>query len=186
MAKGLITASMTGLDELIASIEAMPEVVDKAIEAGAIALMQQGKNDLRVSYLAVGGKTGDYIDKSIGSYGTNSPSKGKDLSYWLSVGVFRDETIYSAYNSIYQSEQSSSIKKEAMGAPQIAHWIENGTSRIRSGGRKPKNFNENNFDPKNLIKIQPKPFISNAYMTGWNAQLEAFTVAFNNTIEELT
>ena len=186
MARGLITANMTGLDELIASIEAIPETVDKAIEAGAKAMMEQGKDNLRSSYLAVGGKVGDYIYKSIGSYGTNSPSGSAGLSYWLSVGVFKDDSIYSAYNAQYQDNQTSEIKKNALSAAQIAYWIENGTSRIRSGGRKPRNFNENNFDPNNLIKIQPKPFISNAYITGWPAQLEAFTVEFNKKIEELT
>ena len=170
MAKGLVTAELTGFKELIQALKDMPEVSKQAIEAGSKAMMVQGEKDLRNSYYSVGGKRGDTIDKSIGHYGTDSPSgvlQGTD--YWVSVGVFHKEG-----------------DTKEITAPQIAYWIENGTSRLRSGVRKPNNFVESAFSPEQLVTTSPKPFISNAFILGWDAQFAAFSVAFNNKVEELT
>lgn len=187
MAKGLITAELTGLTELIATLEAMPEIADQAIKAGAEAMMQQGVIDVRNSYYSVGGKQGDYIDRSIGNYGTPNPSGGSaNLAYWTSVGVFKIDSIYNEYDQLKKSKQKSSIKKDALTAAQVAYWIENGTSRLRSGARKPKNFVDAAFSSEELITVTPKPFISNAFVTGWNRQFDAFKIAFDNKVKELT
>lgn len=183
MAKGLITAELTGLDEFIASIKAIPVVVDKAIEAGGIAMMKQSEKDVRKAYYAVGGKQGDYIDRSISHYGTATPSGKLDgLSYWTSVGVFKLDAVYSSY----QNSKGYTKGQKAMTAPQIAYWIENGTSRLRSGARKPKDFVAEAFSPEDIISTVPRPFVSTAFTSGWNRQLESFKVAFNNKVAELT
>ena len=187
MAKGLVTAELTGFKELIQSLKDMPEITQKAIEAGSKAMMEQGEKDLRNAYYAVGGKQGDYVDRGIGSYGTADPSgKLAGTDYWTSVGVFKKDDEYNYYNSLYADNQKGEIKREAMTAAQIAYWIENGTSRLKSGVRKPRNFVEAAFQPEELIKTTPKPFISNSFVTGWGRQYAAFEVAFNKTIEELT
>jgi hypothetical protein len=170
MAKGLITAELTGFKELIQSLKDMPEIAEQAIKAGSEAMMKQGEKDLRVSYYAHGGKQGDYVDRGIGHYGTDEPAgllEGTD--YWTSVGVFQKE----------------GIDKGAITAAQVAYWIENGISRLRSGVRKPSNFTTAAFNPEDLITTSPKPFISDAFIKGWDGQFAAFSVAFNNKVEEL-
>ena len=191
MAKGIMTASLSGLTELINSVKAIPKVVDKAIEAGATAMMEQGKKNLQQSYVSAGGTVGDYVYRSIDYYGTDKPTGVlPDTSYWTSVGVFKIDSIYNAYNAEKKANQKGEIKKEAMTAAQIAYWMENGVSRLYLDGRltkKGKKFDPNAVsDPMKLISVQPKPFISNAFTTGWNSQYNAFSVAFNNKIQELS
>lgn len=187
MARGIVSGELSGFRELLETIREMPQIADKAIEAGSKAMMEQGVRDLRANYYSIGGKPGDYVDTSIGSYGTPTPTGAlPGTDYWASVGVFKLQSVYDSYNAAYHAKQSNSIKKNAMSAAQIGYWIENGTSRLRNGARKPNNYTEDAFKPEELIKTSPKPFISNAFITGWDGQFAAFKVAFDNKIEELT
>ena len=187
MARGLVSGELSGLTELLRTLQNMPEIAKEAIEAGSNAAMQEGVKDLQNKYLSVGGQATDYIYKSIGSYGTSEPTgKQEGTDYWFSVGVFHLEDVYNEQNEKKQATQKSQIKRNVPTAPQLAYWIENGTSRLKSGARKPKNAPDAAFNPSDLITAAPQPFISEAFVTGWDGQFSAFSVAFNIKIGELT
>lgn len=178
MARGTITAEMSGLDDIIAALEALPEQIEEAKRAGSKAMMEQGEEDLKKSWLQQGGKVNDYIYKSIGHYGRTLPSDA--TGYWTSVGVFTMDGPRAEY-----AAKKGKAPEKVLTAAQIAYWIENGTSRLRSGLRKPRGVDDTQLDPATLASVAPKPFISNAFFTGWKDQQEAFAKAFNKKIEEL-
>lgn len=178
MAKGTVTAELAGLDGIITALQALPEQIVEAKKVASKAMMEQGERDLQRSYLSVGGTAGDYVYNSIGSYGRPLPSDPDN--YWTSVGVFTIAGVREAQASKLGKEPS-----KVLTAAQVAYWIENGTSRLRSGARKPRNFVAAAFNPEDLIEVQPRPFITEAFFIGWDAQRDAFAEAFNNKIQEL-
>lgn len=167
MPKLAITAESSGLTELIDDLDRLitqyPEVTEKAFEA-----QQQVIEDaVRLEWVKVGGEYGGRIYESVG----HSTKKGEGVTFGT-VGVYKIDSIEAQFGRTDKD----------LNAAQIAYWVENGTSRLRLGGRKKKG---REYLDEELITIAAKPFISRAYFNTIDEQEQAFANEWNLQIDKV-
>lgn len=86
------------------------------------------------------------------------------------MGVYKLDAVDAAYGKTSKD----------LNAAQIAYWVEYGTSRLKTGGRKVKGVD---YEDEDLITVAARPFISNAYYTSINDQNSAFKATFNKLMD---
>lgn len=198
MPKGFITASSSGLDEILKDLKEIDANAKTALDYGMKAWHKAAVTAIQTSYLANvnGAQTNDYVYRSISHFGKDKgivrPADSGE-GVWGSAGVYKIDSIYNSYNNEYQAKQKSSTKKNAMTAAQIAYWIENGVSRlyidgkpVRSNGIEARAFAIGIYGTESkTVKVAPQPFLTHA-ITANKKQLEAsFVDAFSNKMREL-
>jgi len=170
MAKGLFSATSTGLKEFIKEMEALADAIP---EISLKALAEQEKvvqEKIKTNWVSmVGGTPGGYVFSSVGQ--SVAMSKSDPYTVVGTVGVYKIDSV---------SLQFGKTEKD-LNAAQIAYWVEFGTSRLRNGGRKKKGVN---YDDEQLINVAGVPFISNAFYSSLNEQQDAFKVEFNRLADQ--
>lgn len=147
--------------------EQFPSVVMDAVKAQeAVAIKAIQDNWISIA----GGTSSDFVYQSIGSsahYGANN------ADVVGTVGVYNVGKVNTAMGKT----------ESDLNAPQIAYWVEFGTSRLKSGTRKKAG---STYDPEELVEVRAKPFISNAFYGTLDAQQQAFIDTFNEGIDKVT
>lgn len=170
MARSMITIEGDGLtnwiDELEKGHDLLPELMLEALKARQEVI----EDAIRTQWVTMGGTTNGFVYSSIGQSSAFSKENPDDV-----VGTIGVYDIDSVKNSFGKTEKD-------LNAAQIAYWVENGTSRLRSGGRKKNNLQ---YPDEMLVQVQAKPFISNAVYSSWSDAEAAFIKTFNSEYERL-
>lgn len=169
MARSMIIISGGGfqdwIDEIDKAADEMPEIM-----LGALKARQQVIEDaVREQYVSLGGSQGGFIYQSVGQ--SSAYSKQNPVDVVGTVGVYDMDSVKVAFGKT----------EKDLNAAQLAYWIENGTSRLRMGGRKKKGVE---YPDEMLITIQPKPFITTAVYSSWDQAEKAFNETFNRLYEQ--
>ena len=170
MAKNMITMTDGGfqswIDEIETAAEVMPEIMLTALQARQAVI----EDAIRDQYASMGGERGGFVYESVGQSSAYSKQNPKDVVG--TIGVYDIESVKSAFGKT----------EKDLNAAQLAYWIENGTSRLRSGGRKKKGVE---YPDEMLVTTQPRPFITTAVYKSWDAAEKAFRDSFNQQYERL-
>lgn len=170
MAKNMITLTDGGfkswIDELETVTEHLPEMLLHSLQARQDVI----ENAIREQWVSMGGDRGGFIYESIGqssAYGKQNPNDVVGT-----IGVYDIESVKSSFGRTNKD----------LNAAQLAYWVENGTSRLRFGGRKKKGVE---YPDEMLVSTQPRPFIMTAVYKSWNEAEKAFRDSFNQQYERL-
>ena len=157
-----------GLKDLIKDFKTVAKQHPQMVKDSFDATQKVIEDQVRSNWISVvGGTSGDRIYKSIGR---NTEQEGSDA--FGTVGVFKLDYIEAEFETTDRD----------LTAAQIAYWVENGTSRLRSGKRKRKGVEYNEED---LITVSAKPFISSAYYSTIKEQNQAFLDTWYNSITKV-
>jgi len=170
MARGLISIKSTGLKEFINELNGLadnfPEIAKKSLEARQSIVEQNIKTNW---VTLVGGSAGGFVASSIGQ--STKISKSDSNTVVGTVGVYKLDNVHASFGKTDKD----------LNAAQIAYWVEFGTSRLRSGKRKIRGLD---YDEEELIRIEPKAFISNALYSSIEEQENAFKAEFNRLADQ--
>lgn len=168
MAKFEMTTTLTSiLDELDHAIDNIPE----ANLAGLKAQEEVIQDAIRKNYVSAGGAIGDYVYDSIGQ-SQHQGDNGVDAVG--TVGVYKIDSVMSNHGR----ESGKSIT-----APQIAYWLEWGTSRLTPNFKVGKKINSIDYPESSLNMRAPKPFVSASFYNTIDEQQNAYKQAFISVIE---
>jgi len=171
MARDVFTTTVTGNKEIFNDLDRLAGEFPAWVHEATRAQQRVVENAIRENWLSVGGRSDDFIYDSVGfstHYGTN----GKDIVG--TVGVYTIDRVMATHGRVQEEG-----KRKPFNASQIAYWIEFGTSRLAAGGRKKKGVE---YTPDQLITVQPKPFISNAFYGTLEEQQAAFAKEWNSIL----
>lgn len=155
----------TWLKELEDAQKAMPDLFLEAL----IARQKVIEKAIQQTWVSMGGQMGGFIWSSVGQSATFSKENANDVVG--TIGVYDIDSVKSQFGKTPKD----------LNAAQIAYWTENGTSRLRNGGRK-KNGVE--YPDEMLITTAPKPFIQKAVYSSWQDAEKAFIDTFNREYEK--
>lgn len=171
MARTMITMTDGGfgawIDELNMASEKIPEIMLEALKARQ-AVIEDAVRQQWVSM--VGGESGGFVYSSVGQSATYSKENPKDVVG--TVGVYDIDSVKLAFDKTSKD----------LNAAQLAYWTENGTSRLKMGGRKKKGVQ---YPDEMLVTVAPKPFITTAVYSSWKDAESAFVTTFNQEYERL-
>lgn len=176
MARDRITTTITGRDDIFKDLDLLTREFPVWVKQSFQAQQKVVEDKIRSNYLSAGGTSGDYIYDSIGSsvnYGSNK------LDVIGITGVFNLNSVALAHGRVIVD---GSAGYKPMNAAQIAYWMEFGTSRLKSGGRKKKNTQ---YDEEDLITTSPKPFISSSFYSTIELQEKAFSDEWNSLMTRM-
>lgn len=169
MARSMITVTGKGLqdwiDEIDTAAEEIPEIMLEALRARQEII----EDAIRAEYVSIGGTQNGFLYQSVGQSANYSKHNPKDVVG--TIGVYDMDSVKAAFEKTDKD----------LNAAQLAYWIENGTSRLRSGGRKKKGVN---YPEEMLVTVQPQPFITRAVFTSWDEAEKKFTERFNQLYEQ--
>lgn len=171
MSKLKITVEGNGLKDLIKDLDKLsveyPEILKQSFEAQQ-EVIEQATKDNWVSM--VGGRSTDRVYESVGR--STKQDSGTNNAYGT-VGVYKLDYVEAKHGTTEQD----------LTAAQIAYWVENGTTRLRSGARKRPGVE---YEEQDLISVAAKPFIGNAYFRTITEQDQAFAQKWNELITKVT
>lgn len=169
MARSMITITGGGfkdwIDEIDKAAEEIPEIMLESLKARQTVI----EDAIRKQYVSMGGNQNGFIYQSVGQ--SSAYSKLNPLDVVGTIGVYDIDSV----------KVASGRTDKDLNAAQIAYWIENGTSRLRGGGRKKKGVE---YPEEMLITQQPKPFITTAVYTSWDQAEKEFSETFNRLYEQ--
>ena len=167
MPKLKIEAESVGLKDLIDDLEKLigkyPTIVKESFEAQQLVI----EDAVRKQWVSAGGSYGGRIWSSVGHSTKSSEETGGAFG---TVGVYKIDSVESKFG----------MTSKDLSAAQIAYWVENGTSRLRFGGRKDK---KTEYDEEYLVRTAANPFISRAYFSTIEQQESAFAEKWNQLID---
>lgn len=171
MARGFVSVTNTGLTEIADYLDKLADKYDEAIRQSVDAMQDVVVERIRLNWVTmIGGNAGGYVYDSIGK--SNAMSKTDEHVVVGTMGVYHIDSVASAHGKT----------KKDLNAAQIAYWVENGTSRLKGGGRKKKG---EVYSDDQLITIAAKPFIGNAFYASIDQQNEAFKIKFNSILDKI-
>lgn len=169
MARSMITITGGGfqdwIDEIDKASEEMPEIMLGALKARQTVI----EDAIRSQYVSIGGSQNGFIYESVGQ--SANYSKQNPVDVVGTIGVYDMDSVKAAFDKTDKD----------LNAAQLAYWIENGTTRLRMGGRKKKGVE---YPDEMLVTVQPKPFITTAVYTSWDQAEKAFNTEFNKLYAE--
>jgi hypothetical protein len=173
MARGLVSIKNTGLTEIADYLDKLADKYDQAILQSFDVMQDVVVERIRTNWVTLaGGKAGGFVYDSIGK--SNAMSKTDEHTVVGTMGVYHMDAVAAAHGKTPKD----------FNAPQIAYWVEYGTSRLKVGGRKEKG--KEYGDDELTIGIAAKSFIGNAFYASIDAQNEAFKVKFNSILDKIT
>ena len=172
--RGLVSLESSGLKEFIAEmegfVEAFPECSELALKAQEDFLIEK----IKQNYVSMvpGAKVGDFIYSSIGK--STELSKLNTYSVVGTVGVYKLDKV---------EKQFGKTEKD-FNAPQLAYWIEYGTTLLKSGEKKKTGL----IYPEGDVKLKDAaiPFMSNAIYSTIDEQKTVFINAFWKNIDQFS
>lgn len=168
MARQMITLTDGGfdawIDELDTAAEEIPEIMLEALKARQSVI----EGAIQNQWVAMGGSANGFIYSSVGQSATFSKQNPSDVIG--TVGVYDIDSVKMAFGKT----------EKDLNAAQIAYWVENGTSRLKAGGRKKKGVE---YPDEMLITVSAKPFISQGVYNSWDNAEQAFREKFNEEYE---
>lgn len=171
MARGFISVTNTGLTEIADYLDQLGDEYEAAIFESVQAMEEVVVERIKVNWVSmVGGEVGGYVHQSIGK--STAKSKNDKNVVVGTMGVYNLDSVNATFGKTDKN----------LNAAQIAYWIENGTSRLASGGRKVKGVE---YSDEELITMTAKPFIGNAFYGSINEQNDAFRVTFNKKMDNV-
>lgn len=177
MSKMRIVVTSNTIADILKDIDELERRTPAMIMAAAREMEKVVKKTIENNWVANGGKVGDYVYSSIG-YSTHAMAGGVEVmdvsksdSIVGTIGVYKLDSVHLKFGRTDHD----------ITAPQIAYWVEFGTSRLRSGARKSRAKGVK-YKPEELITIQPKPFINNAQHDSMNEQVAAFTAKMESLL----
>lgn len=153
------------INELDLTIEELPNITKESL----MAQQEVYEEAIKRQYVSMGGTSNGFVASSIGQ--SSFIIQGQNVVVGT-VGVYHMDRV---------SSQFGKTGKD-LNAAQIAYWIENGTSRLRSGERKKKNAE---YSDEDLITIQPRPFISSGVYSSFAEGEDAYKKKFNELYDKL-
>lgn len=170
MAKQLITMTNGGLQGWVDELEQVAEKLPSMMLTSLKARQEVMEKEVLNQWVAIGGSPTGFIASSIGQSTEYSKLDKNDVVG--TVGVYDMDRVKNAFGRTDKD----------LNAPQIAYWVELGTSRLKYGGRKSRGKNY----PEDMLTVtQPRPFISTAGYRSWNESDKAFNKKFNEEYERL-
>jgi hypothetical protein len=171
MARGFISVTNTGLTEIADYLDKLGDEYQEIVQQSVVSMQEVVVERIKVNWTTmIGGETSGYVYNSIGK--STATSKNDKNIVLGTMGVYNIDSVNSTYGKTPKD----------LNAAQIAYWIEYGTSRLRSGGRKKKG---QEYSDEDLITVAAKPFISNAFYTSVDEQNNAFSIKFNELVDRI-
>lgn len=171
MAKSMITATDGGfdawIDEIDSAAEHIPELMLEALKARQAVAEKAIQKEWTTM---VGGQPNGFVYSSVGQSANYSKLNPRDVVG--TVGVYDIDSVKAAFGKTSKD----------LNAAQLAYWAENGTSRLRIGGRKKKGVQ---YPDDMLVTVAPKPFITTAVYRSWSEAEKAFRETFNSAYKRL-
>lgn len=171
--RGLVSLESSGLKEFIAEmegfVEAFPECSRIALDAQEKFVVDKIKQNW--ASMVPNAATGDFVYSCIGH--STELSVQNSYSVVGTVGVYKLDKVDAQFGK----------KKSDLNAAQLAYWVEFGTSRLKSGGRKKKG---QTYTDEMLVTNKPVPFMSNAFYSTIEQQEEVFKTAFNQAMQQFS
>lgn len=171
MARDRITTRIEGREDIFKDLENLESELPRMVSESFKAQQEVIKRAIQTNWVSMaGGKAGDFIYDSVG-FSTHYGANGQDVVG--TAGVYKIDAVAAA----------NGRGPKDLTASQIAYWVEFGTSRLRSGGRKKKGAE---YDPADLITVSGKPFIGNAFYNTLNEQEAAFAEEWSVQLSKVT
>jgi len=171
MARGFVEITNSGLTEIADYLDKLADDYNEVLYQSVEAMQDVVVDRIKANWVAmVGGDAGGFVYNSIGK--STIYSREKEFSIAGTMGVYKLDTISASFGKTDKD----------FNAAQIAYWVEYGTSRLKSGARKPR---KGEISDEDLISVAAKPFISNAYNTTINEQNDAFSIKFNELMDRV-
>lgn len=183
MARGFVQITNTGLTEIADYLERLADQFDPIVRESVSSMQDVVVERIRVNWVTnVGGQTGGYVYDSIGK--SNEFSKTDPHTVVGTMGVYNLDSVNAAHGKIFKDTvlPDGKVRPADFNAPQIAYWIEYGTSRLKNGIRKKTG---RVYDDQDLIDIAAKPFIGNAFYGSIDDQNAAFKIKFNSQVDQI-
>ena len=161
-----ITVEFDSFSDIIEDLKDLESGIDVAVLKAAKAYGEAGIKAVQQSYLSVvpNSRAGDYIYSSIGSRMIKDGLQEGTLA-WGGVGVYMIDSVEAAFGRT----------EKDITAPQMAHWLEYGTTRYKSGASKPAStpWSEGKKIAPTTSST-PRAFVSNAMIMGAASMNDAF------------
>ena len=171
MPRGFINITNTGLTEIASYLDKLAEKFDPIIKESVDAMQDPVVQRIRENWVTmVGGEAGGYVYDSIGK--SNAFSKTDAHTVVGTMGVYHIDSVAATHGKTPKD----------LNAPQIAYWVEYGTSRLKGGGRKKKG---QEYTDEQLINVAAKPFLGNAFYGSIDEQNEQFKIRFNSLVDKI-
>lgn len=183
MPRGFINITNTGLTEIASYLDKLAEKFDPIIKESVDAMQDPVVQRIRENWVTmVGGKAGGYVYDSIGK--SNAFSKTDAHTVVGTMGVYNLNSVNAAHGKIFKDTilPDGKVRPADFNAPQIAYWIEYGTSRLKNRIRKKPG---RTYDDKDLIDIAAQPFLGNAFYGSIDEQNEQFKIRFNSLVDKI-
>lgn len=175
MARDVFTTTITGGGEILRDLDLLAREFPAWVKECTRAQQKVVEDAIRQNWVSYGGgRANDFIYDSVGhsaTYGKN----GMDVVG--TIGVYNIDRVMASHGRVFEEG-----KRKPLNAAQISYWVEFGTSRLASGGRKKKGIE---YDPEDLIEVKPKPFISNAFYGTLNEQQAAFAKKWDEILNRM-
>ncbi len=152
--------------ELDRFADSIPEISKKSLEARLAIVEVKIKQNLTSM---TGASSTGYLHSSVGQSSAFS-KQGKDVILGT-AGIYHMDSVSAKFGKT----------EKDLNAAQIAYWLEFGTSRLRSGKRKVRGVEYNEED---LIQMNARPVISNAFYTSMDEQSAEFKRVFNQLADK--
>ena len=171
MPRGFINITNTGLTEIADYLERLADQFDPIIRESVDAMQDPVVNRIRENWVTmVGGSSGGYVYDSIGK--SNEFSKTDPHTVVGTMGVYHMDAVAAKHDKTPKD----------LNAPQIAYWVEYGTSRLKGGGRKQRG---QEYTDEQLITVAAKPFLGNAFYGSIDEQNAQFKLKFNSLVDKI-
>lgn len=176
MAKQLITMTNGGLQGWVDELEQVADKLPSMMLTSLKSRQEVMEKEVLNQWIAIGGSPTDIVGSSIGQSSEYSKLDKNDVVG--TVGVYHIDSVYNAIRGGRNIDGSIN----EINAPQIAYWVELGSSRLKEGGKKQKG---KEYPADWLLHREPRPFISTAGYSSWNESDKAFNKKFNEEYERL-
>lgn len=184
MARGLIKITNTGLTDIAKYLEKLADQYDPIILQSVKAMQDVVVEKIKINWVSfAGGKPGDYVFDSIGK--STEMSKTDPHVVVGTMGVYHLDSVTASHGRILTAtvREDGSVRPGDMNAPQIAYWVEYGTSRLKDGTRKVRGVQ---YEEEKLAEnASPKPFIGNAVYSSIDEQNQAFRMEFTSQVDKI-
>ena len=166
----MITATNGGMQAWIDELEIAADNLPQMMLPSLVARQKVIEEAIKQSWVNEGGTPGGFVYSSVGQSANFSLKDKNDVIG--TIGVYNIDSIKSQFGRTDRD----------INAAQIAYWVELGTSRLKSGGRKPSG---KNIPEDMLVVVAPRSFISTAVNNSWSSAEKAFNKKFNEEYERL-
>lgn len=171
MARGFIQIKNTGLTEIAEYLDRLGDQFDPIVKESVEAMQSPVVKRIQENWVTmVGGAAGGYVYDSIGK--STAFSKTDPHVVVGTMGVYHMDAVAAAHGKTSKD----------LNAPQIAYWIEYGTSRLKGGARKVKG---QEYTDEQLITVAARPFLGNAFYGSVDEQNDQFKIKFNSLVDKI-